>query len=90
MPVRTTGRSTGTKTFHGPPQRPQQDRAGANRIGTSDAEASARRSSRRITLIDGEGLLDLWVEHYRELDEEARELLPIKPVYFLDLDAADV
>ncbi len=57
---------------------------------TSDAEASARRSSRRITLIDGEGLLDLWVEHYRELDEEARELLPIKPVYFLDLDAADV
>jgi len=55
---------------------------------TSDTHAAARRSSRRITLIDGEGLLDLWVEHYERLDEEGRELLPIKPVHFLDLDAA--
>jgi restriction system protein len=55
---------------------------------TSDTQAAARRSSRRITLIDGEGLLDLWVEHYKRLDEEAHNLLPIKPVYFLDLDAA--
>jgi restriction system protein len=54
---------------------------------TSDTQAAARRSSRRITLIDGEGLLDLWVEHYAGLDEEGRGLLPIKPVYFLDLDA---
>lgn len=54
---------------------------------TSDTQAAARRSSRRITLIDGEGLLDLWVEHYDQLDEEGRGLLPIKPVHFLDLDA---
>jgi restriction system protein len=54
---------------------------------TSDTQAAARRSSRRITLIDGEGLLDLWVEHYSELDEEGKGLLPIKPVYFLDLDS---
>lgn len=57
---------------------------------TSDAEASARRSSRRITLIDGDGLLDLWVDHYTQLDEEGRKLLPIKPVHFLDLDAVGV
>jgi restriction system protein len=53
---------------------------------TSDAEAAARRSARRITLIDGEGLFDLWVEHYTKVDEEGRQLLPIKPVYFLDLE----
>jgi restriction system protein len=55
---------------------------------TSDTQAAARRSSRRITLIDGEGLLDLWVEHYDRLDEEGRGFLPIKPVHFLDLDTA--
>jgi hypothetical protein len=38
-------------------------------------------------LIDGEGLLELWVEHYDSLDQEGRELLPVKPVYFLDLDS---
>lgn len=55
---------------------------------TSDTQAAARRTSRRVTLIDGESLLDLWVEHYDRLGEEGRELLPIKPVHFLDLDAA--
>jgi restriction system protein len=55
---------------------------------TADTQAAARRSSRRITLIDGERLLDLWVDHYNALDEEGRDLLPIRPVHFLDLDAA--
>jgi restriction system protein len=54
---------------------------------TANAEASARRSSRRITLIDGEGLLDLWVKHYDKVDEDGRQMLPIKPVPFLDLEA---
>ena len=53
---------------------------------TSDTQAAARRSSRRITLIDGEAFLDLWVEHYGRVDEEGRGLLPIKPVHFLDVD----
>lgn len=53
---------------------------------TSDTQAAARRSSRRITLIDGETLLDLWVEHYDRIDEDGRNLLSVKPVYFLDLD----
>jgi restriction system protein len=53
---------------------------------TSATEAAARRSSRRITLIDGETLLDLWVEHYDQIDEDGRNLLSVKPVYFLDLD----
>lgn len=53
---------------------------------TNDTQAAARRSSRRITLIDGETLLDLWVEHYDQIDEDGRNLLSVKPVYFLDLD----
>lgn len=55
---------------------------------TPDAGAASRRSSRRITLIDGDDLLDIWVEVYEKVDEEGRQLLPIKAVYFLDLAAA--
>jgi restriction system protein len=53
---------------------------------TRGAEELARRASRRITLIDGDAFLDLWVEHYDRVDEEGKQLLPIKPVYFLDID----
>ena len=55
---------------------------------TNDTQAAARRTSRRITLIDGEGLLDLWVEHYNRIAQQGRELLPIKPVYFLDVEVS--
>jgi restriction system protein len=51
---------------------------------TSDAASLARHTSRRVTLIDGDDLLDLWVEHWSTIDEEGRQLLPIKAVYFLD------
>jgi len=54
---------------------------------TRDAEELARRASRRITLIDGDAFLDLWVEHYPQIDEEGRKLLPIKRVSFLDIEA---
>jgi restriction system protein len=55
---------------------------------TSDCAALARRTSRRITLIDGDALLDLWVEHFDRMDEDGRQLLPIKPVYYLDPSSA--
>lgn len=51
---------------------------------TGDSHEHARRSSRRITLIDAGTLLDLWVEHYSQLTERGRQLLAIRPVYFLD------
>jgi len=54
---------------------------------TRDTEAAARRSSRRITLIDGEALFNLWIEHYDRVDQEGRDLLPVRPVYFLDLES---
>jgi restriction system protein len=35
-------------------------------------------------LIDADVLLELWIEHYSKVDEDGQQLLPIRPVYFLD------
>jgi restriction system protein len=51
---------------------------------TADAEREARgQENRRISLVGLERLFDLWVEHYDRIPEEGRQLLPLKPVYFL-------
>ncbi len=55
---------------------------------TRDAEEFARNQERRkITLIDLERLLDLWIEFYPKLDESARRRLPLTPIYFLTPEA---
>ena len=38
-----------------------------------------------IRLIDLEAFVDLWVKNYEKLNLEARQRLPLKPVYFLSL-----
>jgi restriction system protein len=50
---------------------------------TKDAEAEARASQRRITLLDARHLVELWIQNYRQLDDGARRRLPLKPVWFL-------
>ena len=51
---------------------------------TSTAESEARtQENRRITLINLERLFDLWVEHYKQLAESDRQLLPLRSVYYL-------
>ena len=51
---------------------------------TRDAEQEARtQERRRITLVDLDRLVSLWVENYARLDESARQLLPLRPVHFL-------
>lgn len=51
---------------------------------TRDAQIEARtQEKRRITLINQELLVDLWIEHYADLKETARRRLPLKPIYFL-------
>ncbi len=51
---------------------------------TSDAESEARNSeTRRITLVDRGDLFDLWVRHYDGIPAEDRQLMPLKPVYYL-------
>lgn len=39
--------------------------------------------SRRLTLLDLEKLLDLWIQGYQRLDEIQRQRLPLKAVHFL-------
>lgn len=51
---------------------------------TKDAQEEARnQSTRRVTLIDLERLLELWIENYARLDDTARQRLPLRPIYFL-------
>lgn len=51
---------------------------------TRDAEETARRQNgRKITLIDLERLVDLWIEAYGKLDDKARRRLPLSPIHFL-------
>jgi len=51
---------------------------------TRDAKDFARMQERRkITLIDLEELLELWVKFYSQLDDRARARLPLTPIYFL-------
>jgi restriction system protein len=51
---------------------------------TRDAKDFARMQERRkITLIDLERLVELWVEFSPKLYDVARERLPLTPIYFL-------
>lgn len=51
---------------------------------TKYAEELARSQERRkITLVDSQKLVDLWVEYNDKLEKDKRNLLPLKPIYFL-------
>jgi restriction system protein len=51
---------------------------------TSEAEREARsQERRRLTLLDLNRFVELWIEHYSSLDEDDRQRLPLKPVHFL-------
>ncbi len=51
---------------------------------TSEAESEARtKETRKLTLVDLEKLVELWVEHYDKVSESDKLLLPLKPVYYL-------
>lgn len=51
---------------------------------TAEAERLVREQERRrVTLLDLGNLFDLWVEHYERIEESKRQLLPLKPIYYL-------
>lgn len=51
---------------------------------TSDAQFEARtKETRKLTLIDLEKLVDLWIEHYEKVSESDKRLLPLKPIHYL-------
>jgi len=51
---------------------------------TKAADDYARQlESKRMMLLDIGDLFRLWVEHYEAIPEERRNLLPLRPVYYL-------
>ena len=51
---------------------------------TKDAKDEARlQEKRKITLIDRERLVELWIEYMDRIGEDVRRLLPLRPIYFL-------
>jgi restriction system protein len=51
---------------------------------TRDAQDLARSQERRkITLVDNQRLVELWIEYNDKLEKDKRSLLPLKPIYFL-------
>lgn len=51
---------------------------------TKDADELARTQERRkITLVDSERLVNLWIEYNDRIDKDKRSLLPLRPIYFL-------
>lgn len=45
-------------------------------------EESRSQDKRKMTLIDLESLIGLWIEYYPKLSQGARQRLPLTPVYF--------
>lgn len=51
---------------------------------TKDAASEARlHPTRKLTLIDMRRFLELWVQYYAKLDDDVRQKLPLRPIYFL-------
>jgi restriction system protein len=46
-------------------------------------ELANERTDAQLTLMDLEDFLDLWIDYYKALSEEAHRRLPLKPVHFL-------
>lgn len=53
---------------------------------TKDADREIAQASKHLDRVDGERLLELWVQHYDRLSERGKQYLPLIPVYFLAPD----
>lgn len=53
---------------------------------TSDAGDLARTQDRRLALVDGRELVRLWTENVGKIAAADRDLLPLRPIFFLDSD----
>jgi restriction system protein len=55
--------------------------AGGFTKGTRDE--ARNQETRRLTLLDLEQFLDLWISHYDRIAEDKKLMLPLRPVYYL-------
>ena len=51
--------------------------------GDAQTEKARTKETRKLTLIDLEKLVELWIEHYEKVSESEKRLLPLKPVHYL-------
>lgn len=51
-----------------------------------DAKATAKTSNVHIELIDQDRFIDLWQNFYDKLTDQDKNLFPLKPIYFLDIN----
>lgn len=50
---------------------------------TAEAQRFAREANIHIRLVDGDELIELWQQHYNQLNDEDKNMLPLHPIYFL-------
>ena len=51
---------------------------------TGDAKEELRTEAfQKVTVLDLESFFDLWISHYDKLSQDARNLIPLKLIYFL-------
>ena len=64
-------------------QRPEGGTYSRHEVAKQFGHTVATHEGRRVTLVDLKRLVELWIEHFDRLDDAARQLLPLKPVYLL-------
>lgn len=50
---------------------------------TREADREISQASKHLDRIDGERLLELWIQHYDRLSERGKQYLPLIPIHFL-------
>jgi restriction system protein len=53
---------------------------------TPDAKSTARTSNNHLELIDQNRFIELWQNFYDKLPDKDKNLFPLKPLYFLDIE----
>ncbi len=55
---------------------------------SSPARNEARTSGKHIELIDFNRFIDLWIQYYHKMDDKQKNMLPLRPIYFLEVKKA--
>lgn len=50
---------------------------------SSESKRFSRETNVHVKLLDGEALIELWKQFYSKLSDDEKNILPLKPVYFL-------
>ncbi|HJP64179.1 MAG TPA: restriction endonuclease [Mucilaginibacter sp.] len=54
-------------------------------VFSKPAKNEARNLNKHIELVDFNKFMELWAEYYSKIEDKYRNILPLRPVYFLDV-----